>query len=413
MIDTIHLHLDFMSETGNSPDHETGEIGLASRVDMAFRGSGYRPDIYSFEELRSHFEKVLGKQNALNLINVYPFKFPGYQQFKGIRDDWWSYDNCVHDDARRRSYINCHFGNLRITVGTSFFYDGTVYNDYIDIVGSLQKWYREYSIWDDPGSTRDPLNEATITGPMYFEEIKNAFEALEHQLGIEIKKATIRRLDFGVSLNMDKNPKVYMTRLLRYNNQLNSWLKGSVYFGMNTQQTLCFYNKTQELKKHREYKSVQYPENLLRYEVRLMDKKSVSKKLGITPVVGSLFDERVFIKMLDLLEIIYANIVKRKSLKNELGNFSTAGNLGDQCILFAINHFGLDTLLNAVDEQMKMGILASQQPSRIKKKLKDVNKSGSQTTNTIPDITDELDKKMKEMCDWIRKRHDNKITFPF
>lgn len=408
MIDTIHLHLDFMSETGNSPDHETGEIGLASEVDMAFRGSGYRPDIYSFEELRSHFEKVLGKQNALNLINVYPFKFPGYQQFKGIRDDWWSYDNCVHDDARRRSYINCHFGNLRITVGTSFFYDGTVYNDYIDIEGSLQRWYYEYSIWDDEEGPRGPLDTHHLISPLPFEVMKDALDTLGSQLGIEIKKATIRRLDFGLNIITEHRPQIYTDRFIRYKEQRRSVMKGSLYFGLNNQQTICWYDKTSELKKHFEYKGITIPNNILRYEVRLMKKKSVSKELKINPEVRSLYDIEVYLRMIEIVETRYKNIVKEKPLENELGEFTTARALGDMCIAYAIKQIGLERLLNKVDEQMKLGTLSPQQPSRIRNKLMEVYNKTS--TSNIPksDIIDELDAKVSQKCEHLKNVNDSR-----
>lgn len=89
--------------------------------------------------------------------------------------------------------------------------------------------------------------------------------------GVDIRKATISRLDLGACMQMERAACSYIDKAAAYpRKKRKEWSPTSVYFtSKNGAKTLCLYDKGKELRDQRQAKAAaKYGKRLLRVELR-------------------------------------------------------------------------------------------------------------------------------------------------
>lgn len=103
------------------------------------------------------------------------------------------------------------------------------------------------------------------------QELIQGVERFISQTGVDIRKATISRLDLGACMEMERAACSYIDNAAAYPQKTrNTWNSTSVYFSSkNGAKTLCLYDKGKELRDQRQAKTAaKYGNRLLRVELR-------------------------------------------------------------------------------------------------------------------------------------------------
>lgn len=103
------------------------------------------------------------------------------------------------------------------------------------------------------------------------QELIQGVERFISQTGVDIRKATISRLDLGACMQMERAACSYIDKAAAYpRKKRKEWSPTSVYFtSKNGAKTLCLYDKGKELRDQRQAKAAaKYGKRLLRVELR-------------------------------------------------------------------------------------------------------------------------------------------------
>lgn len=103
------------------------------------------------------------------------------------------------------------------------------------------------------------------------QELIQGVERFISQTGVDIRKATISRLDLGACMEMERAACSYIDEAAAYpRKKRKEWSPTSVYFtSKNGAKTLCLYDKGKELRDQRQAKAAaKYGKRLLRVELR-------------------------------------------------------------------------------------------------------------------------------------------------
>jgi hypothetical protein len=197
--------------------------------------------------------------------------------------------------------FRCELKNLRICQNPR----------YLTIMGSLAKY----------------LNDENIT-PLSREQVKQATEKLENELGLSLKNAIVCSLEFGTSIITDKKPFEYL-KLFGYKNRLirdvysdetinyrvrrncSKWKGiGTVnYFTPTGPSGFIGYDKIKEMKKQ----IIPHPfegRNVLRLENKMRENRLIAAKYKTVLSAYALFSDSVFKKSKELFLEEYKKIDK-------------------------------------------------------------------------------------------------------
>lgn len=128
-------------------------------------------------------------------------------------------------------------------------------------------------------------------------EIKSAIQKIGNDLSIPILKARLTRIDIGINLSMDHEPKYYFRGLGKLAKMARGNFSETSLYYTNTTKTLNFYDKNREF-----YKTSKIPDkfglekNLLRYELRL--KKWLGRNFENREVLVSNLIDKKFCKQI-------------------------------------------------------------------------------------------------------------------
>lgn len=183
-------------------------------------------------------------------------------------------------------------GGLKVTIYTSSIY----------IVGSLSKYYN--------GSNIFTLNRR---------DTERAVQKLSDELGADVSTAKVTYLEFGDAFVMQSPVEEYLKRLGHYPRLYRNSQPDTLYYrhrGIVQPKTICFYDKTKELRKKKEtLPDGLNGQNILRYELRF--KNRLSRQIGWQDSItaSTLYDRQFYKKMVSIYREVYFAISKRKMLK--------------------------------------------------------------------------------------------------
>lgn len=178
----------------------------------------------------------------------------------------------------------------------------TIYESSIYIVGSLSKFYN--------GSNIYTLNRR---------DTERAVQKLSEALGADVSTAKVSYLEFGDAFLMQNPVEEYLKRLGFYPRLHRNPQPDTLYYqhrGKEQPKTLCFYDKTKELRRKKEtLPDGLNGQNILRYELRF--KHRLPQQIGWheTITANTLYDRQFYKKMVSLYRESYFAIGKRKMMK--------------------------------------------------------------------------------------------------
>lgn len=178
----------------------------------------------------------------------------------------------------------------------------TIYESSIYIVGSLSKFYN--------GSNIYTLNRR---------DTERAVQRLSEALGANVSTAKVSYLEFGDAFLLQNPVEEYLKRLGSYPRLHRNPQPDTLYYqhrGKEQPKTLCFYDKTKELRKKKEIlPDGLNGQNILRYELRF--KHRLPQQIGWheTITAATLYNRQFYKKMVGLYRESYFAISKRKMMK--------------------------------------------------------------------------------------------------
>ncbi len=146
--------------------------------------------------------------------------------------------------------------------------------------GSLGTWANE--------------NNFTLAGP---DQVKQFLNEASDLLGIDLEQAKTTRIDFAQNIFTDYPANDYFSSLAWFPKKNRHTDENTLYFGYRSKtETLCFYNKKQEMKAKRKAMPDQYQGvNVLRYEMRLKSRPDITMKQSIS---GATLTDKTFFEKL-------------------------------------------------------------------------------------------------------------------
>jgi len=222
----------------------------------------------------------------------------------------------------------------------------------ISVTGSLAKFYS--------GNNVESLTRATT---------KEAIEEVSDLLGVDMRDAQIYSLEFGKTFVMEHSARRYYpflgskTRCTRID-----YKTGLSY--QNGRKSLVIYDKTAELKSHKEAIPESFAgKNLLRCEIKI--KNRLAKQLKRKEILGSdLYDPKVYCMLIKLLRKEYFSITRVQPLtlsENMLKEIKTVPQLTMILANIGLQELPIEEILALLKPN-----LTKQQYLRMKKKLQDV-----------------------------------------
>ncbi len=239
-----------------------------------------------------------------------------------------------------------YLGNLRVEV----------YPCEVRVRGSLCKWW-----FGDNFNT------------MGQRDVKRAIRRLSDTLHLPMEQADVLRIDIATNIATKHPVKAYLNHFGRMGGTFpiankNGWEYRRTYT------TTIIYDKGKEAR----CKRVPIPEpfvgrNLLRFEHRLI--KNVASQLGERGLVAaSLYEDRVFFKLIDLWQQAYRSIDKVNDVTPNFAKIKGVKELKDMCVAYTLNGYGFVNLDRHIAESQTMGMTTPQNGCYMRKMLKDVGK---------------------------------------
>lgn len=228
-------------------------------------------------------------------------------------------------------------------------------------------------------------------------DTKLAIEKLQDDLGINLSRANVYRIDFASNFIMNHPYQNYFDLLIDAPYTLKGYIDDSVYF-QNEQRKMVFYGKIQEMKDKKipiPERFLEFKETMLRYELRY--KTNLKEQVKQSVKVTDLYDYTFFSKMINRWKQNYYSINKQQKINLESKTFSTTKDFIEFLALNYIIEKGVDDILNVITSNSSK-FNRPVEVSRTKRKIKELisNKKFS-----IPnELIQELDKKVNENAEY-------------
>lgn len=234
-------------------------------------------------------------------------------------------------------------------------------------------------------------------------DIKRAVERLSDTLHLPMERATITRLDIGASIPVKEPVCNYFNHLGLLDYAERCLQPYTLYYHRHQKaETLCFYDKNEEQKKHNGkipdlYRGV----NVLRYEQRYVAK--LPRLLGVPQVTAAmLYDERFYISMLNKWREAYQAIRKVNDITINFQSMKTKKDLQRMGVLALAEQWGGELgLIAHINEAQKRGDLTTKQAYDLRQAVKNACKVKDGLTVPSTAIS-ELDKKIAEAIRFYR-----------
>ncbi len=226
-------------------------------------------------------------------------------------------------------------------------------------------------------------------------DVERAVGKLSDCLHLPMSRATITRLDVAVNIITKYSPGVYFAHLGYMNNAERLEQPNGLYY-KKANQTVCFYDKLQELKTRGERIPEVYDgKNVLRYEQRYLQR--LSKQFKVCSVTGAtLYDEAFYINLWKKFFETYEAIGKTGKASPNFKLIKTKKQLHLYGVLLVVKHFGgAMKLLKAISEAQKTGRLTSKQAYDLRQEIQRACSMGNSLT-VESEAVKELNRKMKE-----------------
>ena len=260
--------------------------------------------------------------------------------------------------------------------------------DYIKATGSLAKYYLGNNV-------------ATMTR----KDIEKAIEKMSNELCLDVGSFDVWRVDIGATFLMNHpvcNYLAYLESCSRY--KLASYPESKMF--MNGQRTLIFYDKVKDVLK-KESKAVieqlkqngfRETDNYFRYELQI--KKKTRKTFGLTEFKARhLYDEKVYIKMIELWQREFFKVKK----KREIMDFKSDGqikprDLKESLACVGLEKLGKQELIALIERKYYSGEIQKQDYYRIKNMFSEIeNKFGTKS-----EYIEELEKEVNNRAKYCR-----------
>ncbi|WP_345007275.1 phage/plasmid replication domain-containing protein [Snuella lapsa] len=233
---------------------------------------------------------------------------------------------------------------------------------------------------------------------------KDAIQELSDNLNVDISKAVLTRVDFGVNIPLNHHVYEYTESLLAFPRLVTMRFRDSVtFFNKIDSRNFIFYDKVKELNKRRGRTENNLPynlkENILRYEIQL--KKNLKIRFGIKKVrVKDLFRDTVQNKLVDYWFKGYEKVEKMALGTDPDYMLKEYNGLQKYMSYHGLERLGYDRVIGKISEQnfevKNSRVKRSKMRGSIKKLLKEVEENGLDKG-----ILDELNNKIIYIKDYI------------
>lgn len=284
-------------------------------------------------------------------------------------------NNCIE---HKGELFNSYTGNLNN-------YKVGIYKTGISLKGSICKYYNN-----------DNLHTLTRSG------MQSAIEQMSDELCLPINLADIKQVDLATHFIMQRQAFDYYPYLgsKRYFKRVQA-TKDTLYYNTTARQ-LIFYNKIKEAT----VKGVTIPdiyknEKLLRYEIR--HKGRLNKQFNLSEVTAkTLFDEKFYIKLIDIWINEYLNIEKLNRLTiTNMEHIKTPRDAENMIFGVLLNKCGQDEIENIIADMKAKNIYSDPKYySRLKTKLKEL--ANKPEISEHSELITELNNNIKSLKDFYR-----------
>ena len=229
-------------------------------------------------------------------------------------------------------------------------------------------------------------------------QVKEAITKISQELGVDIRKAKVVRLDISACFFMKNKVEDYFPILDSRKSLKRSNIK---------KETLMFINKSKEKTKHimlydktkeMEDKGSEIPDryknkNILRYEIQIF--KRIKKELGISELTADLlFDKQFYNNAIEYLIKEYERIEKKPTINfGAIDKSQKSKEIVDNILIMSLFELSKNKLQETLDNLSKEGVIKNKASKyRIKKMILDRCKRGKFVEDDSLKL--ELDKKI-------------------
>lgn len=231
-----------------------------------------------------------------------------------------------------------------------------------------------------------------------------AIESLSKELGVNLSKAKITRLDFGINVSVKHPVHEYISSIQSYPRLKFGRYKETIsFFSFKGSKALTFYDKIYQLKNRDPLLYNKLPIhiknlNLLRFEVRF--KKNLNSNLGTKNLtMNNLYQERIFsllqqqlIDTLDRVHIMETNNIPDSTILKDYG-------LKNFLSIYGLFNLGYNRVLNLISDQKFDVKNESVKKSRLRKQLIEINKLLDRSNPISANFKEELKHRIKIAID--------------
>ena len=218
---------------------------------------------------------------------------------------------------------------------------------------------------------------------------KKAIEKLSDCLHLDMRNAFLNRIDFGNTLILNNSLVDYFQFLgeIGYLKRSEFGNKEALLYS-NKSRALSFYNKIEDLKRHREFIPKEFQnKNLLRYEIKLFNK--IASQMKMDEILSSmLYESNLFVELSYKWSEDYFSINKHTELKTGgISQMSTLKQLEKRLASIGLKFIGENNLLKLLNSPDTN--IGKMNKSRIKKGISELNNIPDQRNKSY--LIEELD----------------------
>ena len=268
-------------------------------------------------------------------------------------------------------WISAELGNLKVSMNPRT----------VSVRGSICKYYLGNNLY-------------TLTR----ETTREAINSISDAIGLDMKKASLSRLDWSTNITTSLPPTLYMPKLGYLSRYIRTENPNSIYYNQSSKR-LLFYDKMKEAKKNRVFIPDEFIEkNLLRYEMVL--NKGVNKHLNADIRGGNLYSEDIYFKVAKLWIKNYHSIDKlnNKGINISIDKVKTEGDFDKLLLTVLAQQFGMEEI-NQYIKLMKAKKVFNHNEyySRIKSKYRIMCNTEVDSEDIISEINKKIDYRYKNL----------------
>lgn len=229
---------------------------------------------------------------------------------------------------------------------------------------------------------------------------EEAIQKLSDLLHLPMDQAVVTRMDIGETMIMRQKVKIYLNHLGALKNFTRLEEPNGLYYN-RPEKVLCFYDKIREQRaKHEPIPPLFQGRNVLRYELRFM--QELGQAFNVDEVrAGMLYDERFYIKVLDLWKEAYQAISKIREVSFNFEKLKTRKQLCGLGVLALVERAGGQLeMITQIREARAKGTLTGKQAYDLRKAVDEACQNEEMTMPT-GDI-EELDARVSEAVRYYR-----------